>query len=129
MFADVVVALMNVLESNGYATGVSRPGTVPDKVFVQVGQIGGGPDTDSFANEPVVDLTVYGRGYGATRREALQVLRLVMDLRATATPQGFLFDAVSPTGPIWVENLNPEITEFLITVNIRSRTRDHNLEV
>lgn len=128
MFADVIPVLIQVIRAEGYDAGVSTPEQYTEKAFVQVGQMGGDYDADSRADEPVIDLNVHARGYGAARRTALAVRDLMINLSATRTPGGFFFDTTHPTGPIWVANENPAITEFLITVNIRSRTRVRHME-
>lgn len=125
-FADVIPVLVAELKRLGYEAGVSSPEQYSDTPFVQVGQVGGGPDEFQFGDSPVVDITVYAKGYTAARKAALQVRKQVMDMRATRQPGGFLLDRAHPTGPIWVDNQNPSVHEFLLSFNLSSRTLNNH---
>lgn len=123
-FTDVIPVLIAELRKLGYEAGVSTPEHYSDTPFVQVGQVDGGPEEFEFGDSPVVDITVYARGYTAARKAALQIRKQVMDFRATRLSGGFLLDRAQPTGPIWVENHNPEIHEFLLSFNFSYRTQN-----
>lgn len=123
-FADVIPVLVAEFKKFGYQAGVSTPEQYSDTPFVQVGQVDGGPDEVQYGDSPVVDVTVYAKGYSAARKAALQVRKQVMDMRATRLSGGFLLDRAHPTGPIWVENHNPDIHEFLLTFNFTYRTQN-----
>lgn len=125
-FADAIPVLIAELKRLGYQAGVSTPEHYSDTPFVQVGQVDGGPDEFQFGDSPVVDITVYAKGYAAARKAALQVRKQVMDMRAIRLAGGFLLDRAHPTGPIWVENHNPEVDEFLLSFNLSSRTQNNH---
>lgn len=124
LFADVIPVLIKVLKDSGYEAGVSTPEKYTETPFVQVGQVGGGPAWDEHGDFPIIDVTVHARGYTNTRKTALRIRQQINNLQATRIAGGFLFDrAHCVSGPIWVDNKNPDIAEFLLTFEIGSRTK------
>lgn len=127
MFVDPIPILIRVLKARGYEAGVRTPEAYSEVPFVQVGQADGSILEEGYGDHTVIDLSVFAKGYGNARRTALELKHLIYELQATTYPKddpgGFLFDRSHPVaGPIWVQNENPAITEFLVTADIITRS-------
>lgn len=127
MFVDPIPILRQALIDAGFDAGVSTPERFTATPFIRIGQVDGSILEEEYGDHTVLDLSVFARGYGTARRESLRVRQFVHELQATTYPKddpgGFLFDRSQPVaGPIWIEHDNPEITEFLVTVDVVTRT-------
>lgn len=123
MYVDPIPILRNVLIQAGYQAGVSTPEKYTSTPFVQIGQVDGSILEEGYGDHTVIDLTILAKGYGNARRTALEIRQLIVDLQAT-THGGFLFDRSHPVaGPIWVQNENPAVAEFLVTADVITRSK------
>lgn len=122
VYADILGPLINLIKENtDYDAGASTPDRFGSGIFVRVSRAGGGDE--SFTDQPIIDLEVFGERLLETSDAARHLRGLITSMQGTQYG-GVLFDvANSVAGPTYVHDVGRHC--FLLTFDIHFRSTDN----